>query len=140
MLVSNLDVTFTFGGSNVKTKKCDYVIFGIEFIGDVKEDTAFELHEDYNNARETIKLKVKLNLAETNWIGEFLKATDKIITIDSEDYAVVNDGKKVEMKLFKDSLVGTHPELKFKRKTPGITSVGYIGSLATPGQFEGVVT
>jgi hypothetical protein len=140
MLIQNLDVTFSYGSTNTKTKKCDYVQFSLEFLGNVKEDIDFTLHEDYEDVRELIKLKVELNQAETQWMTDFLKATDKKLTIDGTEYQVVNDTKKIDFKLFKKTIMSTHPELKFKKKSAGISAGKiFIGEISQPSQLQGVV-
>ncbi len=121
MLNQETDVTFKYNsGATTKVLTCEWVRFGMEFIGDVEEDISFNLVEDYVDTRELIRLKVLLNYADTVWMSNFLKATDKQLVIDTVTTDVVNGAKRVDFSLFGDkSNVFSHPELRFKKKQSG---------------------
>ena len=105
MLIQNLEVTFAYGEAYIKTLKCDYVQISLELLGKVNEDVDFILHEDYENVRECIRLKVLLDRAETQWMIDFLKAKDK------------NDDDKVIDKII------SHLKLTFLAKRPPLPQI-----------------
>lgn len=139
MNAQSMTVTFSYNSdANTKDLVCDYVVFGIEFIGQVDEMLDFSLEEDYDGVRQTIELQVALDLSETLWVAEFLAADDKKLTIDGTDYEIVNQGRRANFPLFKKSYIGTHPKLKFMVKTLGIADPGvYSGALNDIGQLQG---
>lgn len=125
MLVREIEVTFIHYGMHQHTLKCDYVLFGLEFLGDVVEMFDDSLVENYRGGRERIELKVKLDLTESNFIADFLLATDKVLVIENYQYEVVNDMREAQFPLFKGSIIGTYPTLRFKKKTKGLTNPAY---------------
>lgn len=139
MIAQSIDVVFNNYGLNAKTINCDYVRFGIEFIGEIVEMFDDSLVENYRNVRQTIELKLKIDLVEALYVAAFLSATEKTLHIDNVIYEVVNDAQKVAFDFFKESRVGVHPVLKFKCKKTGVATpdiiVGNMG-IGTSGVIE----
>jgi len=138
MLVQNAEVRFSNYGINANTFECDYVLFGLEFVGGgpVVEFMNLALQEDFSNVRQTIELKVMLDLDETVSMQAWLATRNKTLTIDGVDYQVVSDFRDMKWPLFKNVMgIGTNPVLKFKAKTVGIITPEFIiGS-----KLEGVI-
>lgn len=125
MLVQSIEVKFSNYGTNDRTLVCDYVLMGFEYIGGgpVIELLDFTLEEDFDDVRQTIELKVQLNLIETNWMQDWLATKNKTLTIDGVDYQVVSDFRDLKWQLFRSVMgIGTHPVLKFKAKAIGIVT------------------
>jgi len=123
MLAQGLEVKFSNYGTNDRTLECDYVLMGFEYVGGgpVIELLDFTLEEDFDDVRQTIELKVQLNLYETNWMAAWLATQNKTLTIDNFDFQVVSDSRDFKWALFKNIMgIGTNPVLKFKAKAIGI--------------------
>jgi len=138
MLVQSIEVNFSNYGTNARELVCDYVLMGFEFIGGgpVIEKLDFTLEEDFDDVRQTIELKVFLNLYETNWMQLWLATQNKTLDIDGVRYEVVADFRDLKWPLFEKVMgIGTHPVIKLKCKQIGIkTPDNEIGSM-----LEGVV-
>lgn len=122
MIMLNANVRFTASGKVDRTFLCDYVVFGLELVGRVDEMLDFSLEEDYEGVRETIKLRVKLDLIGAQFMANFVQQIDKRLIIDGSAYEVVNDFRALDFPLFKNSSVGVHPELRFKCKNLGVVN------------------
>jgi hypothetical protein len=117
MLFSNLDVVFKHNSDLTSfVIQCDRVLFTLGYIGKVREDVNFELIEDYEGFREHLEIKPYLSAFETEAMKAFLKASDKKLTIEGNDYEVVNDMKNTKFTLFKGSSIAAYPTLRFKKK------------------------
>lgn len=122
MLNKNTSVTFSYNAdANQQTVICESVIFALELLGEVFEDINFNLIENSSKAREHIKIKVELDLIQTNFMAEFLKATDKKLIIEGTSYEVVASSRTVEFGLFQKLNIYSYPTLRFKKKTLGIS-------------------
>lgn len=130
MIANNIEVTFITYGELARKFICDYVIFTLEFLGEVVEMFDDSLQENYRAVRQNIELKVKLNLNEAMFMAQFLGSTTKIIEIDGVRFEVVNDMQKVNFELFKKTIISVHPTLRFKVKNTGIV---------TPQVFSGAM-
>lgn len=122
MLAQNINITFiaTDSGWVQKHLLCDYALFGIDHIGEVNEMVDYSLVENYQGVRQTIELKVKLDLHESFFMADFLASTEKVLKIDGVYFEVVNDMRSTNFELFKKTMIGTHVTLKFKVKTLGV--------------------
>lgn len=100
---------------------CDWVEFGVEFVGEVVEDIDYDLIEDYEDVRLLVWLKMTMEtFDEADWLAGFLGATDKHLVIDGREYEVVNDAKNVRYKLWDKSNAGTVVNLQFKARSLGL--------------------
>lgn len=142
MLAQSVNVTFHHlggTGSSARSFLCDYVIFRLEFLGEVIEEVdANELIEHNWDVRENIELKLRLDLANAQWMAQFLKDSPKKLTIDGVQYTVVCGQKNVRMPLFEKSMIGVHPVLKFRVTTPGIATPALV-SMTSSNTIEGTV-
>ena len=136
MLNKDVDILFSHGhGANNRILRADWVRFGMEFIGEVFDDIDFNLIEDYQDARFLINVKVRLFLADTIWIVDFLKSDSKILSLDGFDIEVVNNAKRISFPLLEKFNLAVVPELRFKKRDQGIptfgarVSVGYVGNV-----------
>lgn len=137
MMSLDTHVRFQAPGKVDQTFKCDYVTFGLELPGSIDELLDYSLEEVYEGARQTIRLRVKLDLVETQFMMNFLASTEKCIYIDGKVYQVVNVGTQFEFPLFKNTMIGVHPELRFRCKYLGVIDpVVYTAS----GPYEGTMT
>ena|SRR3990167_8015504 len=143
MLNQNVAVTFSYGhGAQSRLIRCNWVVYGLEFLGDVEEDLDYTLIEDYagiindedvetveNSVRQTIKVKAILRVSDALWMAKFLASTTKKLIIDGNELEVVNAADRIEFPLVEESNFGANPELLFRVKTPGLVtmseSVGY---------------
>lgn len=136
MMSLDTHVRFQAPGKVDQIFKCDYVTFGLELPGSIDELLDYSLEEVYEGARQTIRLRVKLDLVETQFMMNFLASTEKCIYIDGKAYQVVNVGTQFEFPLFKNTMIGVHPELRFRCKYLGVVDpVVHIGS----GPHEGMI-
>lgn len=122
MLAQNIKITFiaTSSGWVQKTLLCDYALFGLDLVGEVNEMVDYSLEENYPGVRQTIELKVKLDLHESFFMADFLGSTDKVLKIDGLFFDVVNDMRQASFELFKKTMISSHVTLKFKAKTLGV--------------------
>jgi hypothetical protein len=128
----SVNVTFSHNTDTESlTLMCSSVVFSLEFVGEVLELVDYSLLENYQDVRESIRIKVKLSLPESIFIRDFLSATDKKLTIDGTEYEIVNAAKEVQFPLFKNNNFRVEPTLNFKRKTVGVSAIG--GHLVSPG-------
>jgi len=138
MLVQSIEVNFSNYGINARELVCDYVLMGFEYIGGgpVIEKLDFTLEEDFDDVRQTIELKVLLNLYETNWMQLWLATKNKTLDIDGVRYEVVADFRDLKWPLFEKVMgIATHPVMKFKCKQIGVKTPDVeVGSM-----LEGVV-
>jgi len=131
MIVRDLNVTFSNYGLRPRTFLCDYVVFGLEVIGDTTEflDHSLEEAEDLE-VREKFQIKVKLDLSQAIFLAGFIKSTSKTLDIDGTRYEVVNDFRDAELGLFKNTTLAVHPLLRFKAKAIGIKNPAiYTGAM-----------
>jgi hypothetical protein len=125
MLIRNIEVTFIAPELQQRTIICDYVQFGLEYIGEIVEMFDDSLIENYRGGRERIELKVRLDLTEAQFMAAFLISTEKILVIENYQYKVVNDMRETAFPLFKNSIIGVYPTLRFRKKTKGLTNPAY---------------
>jgi len=126
MITSNVEVTFHSHNLAPQTFECNYVLWSVEILDSVDELLDFSLEEEFNpdtgkiRTRQIVELKVFLDLAQSLWMVNFLMNPFKTLTIEGVDYQVVNEGKKIDFKMFEGSVIGVHPILRFKAKQIGI--------------------
>lgn len=135
MKIQNVDVTFSHSADvETRTFMVSECVFGVEIIGEVLELVDYTLEENDEGVRQTIEMKMTLDLFKTIFIAQFLAATDKKITIDGTVFEVVNGSRRMSFPMFKKSNIRTNPKLSFRVKTPGIQTP----TIAIP--IEGAVT
>lgn len=127
MIAQNMAVKFITPGMDERTFVCDYVIFGYEILNNVLELLDGSLHEDWDDdpelrGRQTIELRVKLDLMEAMFMWKFLRSPDKTLVIDNMQYDVVNADRMMSAPLFKETNIGVHPKLKFRCKNLGLVT------------------
>lgn len=136
MIALNVQVRFQAPGKVDRIFRCDYVTFGIQILGSIDEKLDYSLEEDYEGVRQTIRLRVKLDLIEAQFMVNFLASTEKRLYIDGKAYDVVNSSTDIEYPLFKNTMIGVHPELRFRCKYLGVVDPEvYTAS----GPYEGTI-
>ena len=121
MLFTNLDITFKYNaGAETRALVANKIEFGLRLFGHIDELLDYTLSEDYEEARQTIEVLIKLSREDSNWMADFLTANDKQIIIDNTTYNVANEKMSSDFPLFKGMNIGTFPRLVFRRKEVGV--------------------
>lgn len=114
------ETTISFADDLDQSGYRSIVTYGIDIQGAIRENSAYQLYEDYDNMRQIIRIESRLSLSEVNTVVTFLKSTQKILNLNGQEISVVMGSKRVDFDLFKKSNAFSYPQLIFEKASLGL--------------------